>query len=60
VHNGVPIAIPPEDVLLMGAGVQPPAFLVLFFDAKRTWSVFISLIPVPSALINYARSNSDG
>jgi hypothetical protein len=53
VHNGVPIAIPPEDVLLMGAGVQPPAFLVLFFDAKRTWSVFISLIPVPSDLINY-------
>ncbi|XP_046642748.1 bromodomain-containing protein 1-like [Daphnia pulicaria] len=37
VHNGVPIAIPPEEVLLMGAGVQPPAFLVLFFDAKRTW-----------------------
>jgi hypothetical protein len=37
VHNGVPIAIPPEDVLAMGSSVQQPAFLVLFFDAKRTW-----------------------
>lgn len=36
-HNGVPIAIPPDDVLIMGTGIQPPAFLVLFFDAKRTW-----------------------
>jgi len=48
VHNNVPIAIPPDDVLLLGAGVRQPAFLVLFFDAKRTWYDFLLSDPLNS------------
>ncbi|ELU08316.1 hypothetical protein CAPTEDRAFT_106553, partial [Capitella teleta] len=36
-HNGVPIPVPPEEVLCLQAKYDIPVFLVLFFDAKRTW-----------------------
>ncbi|XP_030076501.1 bromodomain and PHD finger-containing protein 3 isoform X3 [Microcaecilia unicolor] len=40
-HNGVPIPVPPLDVLRLGEQKQAAAgeklFLVLFFDNKRTW-----------------------
>uniref|UniRef100_A0A671QCX7 Bromodomain and PHD finger-containing protein 3-like n=1 Tax=Sinocyclocheilus anshuiensis TaxID=1608454 RepID=A0A671QCX7_9TELE len=40
-HNGVPIPVPPLDVLHLGEQRQEEAgeklFLVLFFDNKRTW-----------------------
>nr|XP_019944672.1 PREDICTED: bromodomain and PHD finger-containing protein 3-like isoform X2 [Paralichthys olivaceus] len=40
-HNGVPIPIPPKDVLLLGEQRQEDTnerlYLVLFFDNKRTW-----------------------
>ncbi|XP_026865797.2 bromodomain and PHD finger-containing protein 3 isoform X1 [Electrophorus electricus] len=40
-HNGVPIPVPPADVLRLGEQRQEEAgeklFLVLFFDNKRTW-----------------------
>ncbi|XP_038605382.1 bromodomain and PHD finger-containing protein 3 isoform X2 [Tachyglossus aculeatus] len=40
-HNGVPIPVPPLDVLKLGEQRQAEAgeklFLVLFFDNKRTW-----------------------
>lgn len=40
-HNGVPIPVPPVDVLKLGEQRQTEAgeklFLVLFFDNKRTW-----------------------
>lgn len=36
-HNGVPIPVPPDDVLELRAQHAEPVYLVLFFDAKRTW-----------------------
>ncbi|CAM9910890.1 unnamed protein product [Lampetra fluviatilis] len=40
-HNGVPIPVPPLDVLKLGETrimeATEPLFLVLFFDNKRTW-----------------------
>ncbi|XP_069094857.1 bromodomain and PHD finger-containing protein 3 isoform X4 [Pleurodeles waltl] len=40
-HNGIPIPVPPLDVLKLGEQRQSEAgdklFLVLFFDNKRTW-----------------------
>jgi len=40
-HNGVPIPVPPNDVLQVGdkriENGNHNLFLVLFFDAKRTW-----------------------
>lgn len=40
-HNGVPIPVPPKDVLLLGEQRQEETnsqlYLVLFFDNKRTW-----------------------
>nr|XP_008117530.1 PREDICTED: bromodomain and PHD finger-containing protein 3 isoform X1 [Anolis carolinensis] len=40
-HNGVPIPVPPMEVLKLGEHRQTEAgeklFLVLFFDNKRTW-----------------------
>ncbi|XP_070601297.1 bromodomain and PHD finger-containing protein 3 isoform X2 [Erythrolamprus reginae] len=40
-HNGVPIPVPPVEVLKLGEQKQAEAgeklFLVLFFDNKRTW-----------------------
>lgn len=37
IHNGVPIPAPPEDVLALSANYNEQVYLVLFFDAKRTW-----------------------
>uniref|UniRef100_A0A8D3EC57 Bromodomain and PHD finger containing, 3b n=1 Tax=Scophthalmus maximus TaxID=52904 RepID=A0A8D3EC57_SCOMX len=40
-HNGVPIPVPPKDVLRLGEERQEETnerlYLVLFFDNKRTW-----------------------
>lgn len=36
-HNGVPLPVPPQDVLNLRKNYQEPVFLVLFFDVKRTW-----------------------
>ncbi|KAK0146281.1 Bromodomain and PHD finger-containing protein 3 [Merluccius polli] len=40
-HNGVPIPVPPKEVLQLGEARQEEAgerlYLVLFFDNKRTW-----------------------
>ena len=36
-HNLVPIPVPPEDVLALADNHTSPMYLVLFFDAKRTW-----------------------
>lgn len=36
-HNGVPIPVPPEDVLNLQRKYEEPVYLVLFFDTKRTW-----------------------
>lgn len=36
-HNGVPIPVPPDDVLLLKDKFEGHVFLVLFFDTKRTW-----------------------
>ncbi|CAH1783682.1 unnamed protein product [Owenia fusiformis] len=36
-HNGVPIPVPPEDVIALQANFSYPVYLVLFFDTKRTW-----------------------
>lgn len=36
-HNGVPIPVPPDEVLVLRNEHVEPVYLVLFFDAKRTW-----------------------
>lgn len=36
-QNGVPIPVPPEEVLGLRANHPEPVYLVLFFDTKRTW-----------------------
>lgn len=36
-HNGVPIPSPPADVLALSSNYTEQVYLVLFFDAKRTW-----------------------
>nr|XP_037271237.1 peregrin-like isoform X5 [Rhipicephalus microplus] len=36
-QNGVPIPVPPEEVLGLRANYPEPVYLVLFFDTKRTW-----------------------
>ncbi|XP_075525988.1 bromodomain-containing protein 140 isoform X3 [Dermacentor variabilis] len=36
-QNGVPIPVPPEEVLDLRVGYPEPVYLVLFFDTKRTW-----------------------
>lgn len=40
-HNGIPIPVPPVEVLKLGEWRQvdegEKLFLVLFFDTKRTW-----------------------
>lgn len=40
-HNGIPIPVPPGDVLKLGERRQKATgerhYLVLFFDTKRTW-----------------------
>ena len=34
---GVPIPVPPQEVLDMASTHTTPHYLILFFDAKRTW-----------------------
>merc|ERR1719433_2639201 len=36
-HNGVPIPVPPQEVLDMAETHEAPHYLILFFDSKRTW-----------------------
>jgi len=36
-HNGVPIPVPPQDVLQLADSHTRPHYLILFFDTKRTW-----------------------
>ncbi len=36
-HNGVPIPVPPQEVLDMALSHESPHYLILFFDSKRTW-----------------------
>merc|ERR1712029_1109024 len=36
-HNGVPIPVPPQDVLSLAESHTKPHYLILFFDNKRTW-----------------------
>ena len=36
-HNGVPIPVPPQEVLDMALTHESPHYLILFFDSKRTW-----------------------
>ncbi|XP_065576794.1 peregrin-like [Artemia franciscana] len=36
-HNGVPIPVPPQEILDLASKLTEPKFLVLFFDSKRTW-----------------------
>ncbi|XP_017781417.1 PREDICTED: peregrin isoform X2 [Nicrophorus vespilloides] len=37
VYQGVPIPSPPKDVLALSTNYNEHVYLVLFFDAKRTW-----------------------
>lgn len=37
IYNGVPLPTPPKDVLELRKDKTEPVYLVLFFDAKRTW-----------------------
>lgn len=37
VYNGVPLPTPPKDVIELRKDKTEPVYLVLFFDAKRTW-----------------------
>jgi len=36
-HNGVPIPVPPQEVLEMALRHETPHYLILFFDSRRTW-----------------------
>ncbi|XP_059166446.1 bromodomain-containing protein 1-like isoform X2 [Physella acuta] len=36
-HNGVPIPVPPDEVLELQQRYSESVYLVLFFDTKRTW-----------------------
>ncbi len=40
-HNGVPIPVPPQEVLDMAKTHTESHYLILFFDAKRTWQWLI-------------------
>lgn len=39
IYNGVPLPVPPQDVLNLKKNYahEPILYLVLFFDVKRTW-----------------------
>jgi bromodomain and PHD finger-containing protein 1 len=43
-HKGVPIPSPPDDVLALASNYKDTVYLVLFFDTKRTWYVFLSIL----------------
>ncbi|XP_050529603.1 bromodomain-containing protein homolog [Daktulosphaira vitifoliae] len=36
-HNGIPVPSPPSEVLNLASNYKELVYLVLFFDAKRTW-----------------------
>lgn len=36
-HKGIPLPSPPQDVLSLSANYTDTVYLILFFDAKRTW-----------------------
>jgi len=36
-HNGVPIPVPPAEVLSLADSHTRPHYLILFFDTRRTW-----------------------
>ena len=51
-HNGVVIPVPPDDVISLGKKCDTNCYLVLFFDAKRTWCVIdVVLYEVVSDLL---------
>lgn len=37
IHQGVPMPSPPAEVLALSSNYEDHVYLVLFFDAKRTW-----------------------
>ena len=52
-HKGVPIPVPPDEVLELRAQHIEPVYLILFFDAKRTWyfhSIFDPRIKRPKKI----------
>lgn len=42
--GSIPIPAPPSDVLALRSRHQDDVYLVLFFDAKRTWFVFFNYL----------------
>lgn len=49
-HNGVPIPVPPDDVLALQRKYDEPVYLILFFDTKRTWQVDVTILLYVKAL----------
>lgn len=49
-HNGVPIPVPPDDVLALQRKYDEPVYLILFFDTKRTWQVAVIILLYVKAL----------
>ncbi len=66
-HNGVPIPVPPEDVLQLQNKHSDFVYLVLFFDTKRTWYVpnvqrtcVVGRCVSPTGRVGHRRSGGDG